>query len=285
MSFDPPADDVARTVAAALAEDLGPRGDLTGQLLDESLRATAQFVARERGVLAGESCVLAAFAVVDPSLDVEFFRDDGDTLQPGDVIATVAGSMRSIVAAERTALNFVCHLSGVATATRVLVEAVSDAPSPVAVLDTRKTTPGLRALEKAAVRAGGGTNHRASLSDAILLKDNHLRVIGIKEAVALANERFPGVRVQVECDTFDQVVTALDAGATAILLDNMNPALATRCVELVRRHRDEVFVEASGRITAATARDYAMAGVDAISSGALTHSVRSLDIGLDLVEG
>jgi nicotinate-nucleotide pyrophosphorylase (carboxylating) len=285
MSFDPPADDVARTVAAALAEDLGPRGDLTGQLLDESLRATAQFVVRERGVLAGEACALATFAVVDPSLDVEFIRHDGDALEPGDVIATVAGSMRSIVAAERTALNFVCHLSGVATATRVLVEAVSDAPRPVAVLDTRKTIPGLRSLEKAAVRAGGGTNHRSSLSDAILLKDNHLRVIGIKGAVALATARFPGVSVQVECDRFDQVVTALDAGATAILLDNMSPALATECVELVRRHRDEVFVEASGRITATSARDYAMAGVDAISSGALTHSVRSLDIGLDLVEG
>jgi nicotinate-nucleotide pyrophosphorylase (carboxylating) len=285
MSLDPPGVDVARAVATALAEDLGPEGDLSGQLLDEGLAATASIVAREPGVLAGEACVRASFLAVDPSLVIQFVRHDGDALAGGDVVATVTGSMRSIVAAERTALNFVTHLSGVATATRELVDAVSFSPRPVAVLDTRKTTPGLRSLEKAAVRAGGGVNHRSSLSDAVLLKDNHLSVLDIEPAVALAISRYPGVRVQVECDTFDQVATALTSGANAVLLDNMSPALVAECVELVRSRNSEVFIEASGRITATSARDYAAAGVDAISSGALTHSVRSLDLGLDLVEG
>jgi nicotinate-nucleotide pyrophosphorylase (carboxylating) len=285
MSLDPPSPDVARAVAMALAEDLGPEGDLTGQLLDEALHSTASIVARESGVLAGEACARASFLAVDPALAVEFARHDGDPLSPGDVIATVSGSMRSIVAAERTALNFLTHLSGVASATRTLVDAVALEHRRVVVLDTRKTTPGLRALEKAAVRAGGGTNHRSSLSDAVLLKDNHLSVMGIEVGVARAVERFPGVRVQVECDTIDQVQTAIASGATAVLLDNMTPALVAKCVEFVRRGGREVFVEASGRITASSARDYAAAGVDAISSGALTHSVRSLDLGLDLVEG
>lgn len=192
MSVDPPADDVARAVAVALAEDLGPEGDLSGQLLDEELRSTASIVAREPGVLAGEACARASFFVVDPALTVEFLRHDGDAVVADDVVATVAGSMRSIVAAERTALNFLTHLSGIATATRSLVDAVSSAPRPVAVLDTRKTTPGLRALEKAAVRAGGGVNHRSSLSEAVLLKDNHLSVLDIESAVARAVSRYPG---------------------------------------------------------------------------------------------
>lgn len=285
MSFDPPAADVARSVAVALDEDLGPEGDLTGQLLDESLRSVASVVAREPGVLAGEACARASFLAVDPSLAVEFRCHDGDTLAAGEVVATIRGSMRSIVAAERTALNFLTHLSGVATATRAIVVAVAASGHRAAVLDTRKTTPGLRALEKAAVRAGGGINHRFSLSDAVLLKDNHLGVLDLEAAVRAALDRFAGVRVQVECDTPAQVEAALRAGATAILLDNMAPALVAECVALVRRSGREVFVEASGRITARTAGDYAAAGVDAVSSGALTHSVRSLDLGLDLVEG
>lgn len=285
MSFDPPAADVARSVATALGEDLGAEGDLTGLLLDESLRSVASIVAREPGVLAGEACARASFLGVDPTLAVEFRRHDGDAIVTDEVVATVRGSMRSIVAAERTALNFLTHLSGVATATRAIVDAVAASGHRATVLDTRKTTPGLRALEKAAVRAGGGTNHRFSLSDAVLLKDNHLAVVDLEVAVRTALDRYAGVRVQVECDTSEQVEAALRAGATAILLDNMSPALVAACVALVRRSGAQVFIEASGHITARTAGEYAAAGVDAVSSGALTHSVRSLDLGLDLVEG
>lgn len=285
MIAGPSGEEVATAVAAALAEDLGEPGDLTGALLDDGVVARAAIVAREPGVLAGEACATAAFAQVDPSLDVGFAHHDGDRLATGDVVATVHGRMRSIVAAERTALNFLGHLSGIATATRALVDAVASADPRVAVLDTRKTTPGLRHLEKAAVRAGGGTNHRASLSESVLLKDNHLGVLGITEAVARARSRWPGVRVQVECDTIDQLDEALAAGVDAVLLDNMAPELTAACVARVRAARPGVFVEASGGITVATAPDYARAGVDAVSSGALTHSVRVLDLGLDLREG
>jgi nicotinate-nucleotide pyrophosphorylase (carboxylating) len=214
VSVGPPVDEVLRAVRVALDEDLGPAGDLTGSLIDEAVTAKAAIVTRDDGVLAGESCATAAFQLVDANLDVNFCVHDGDRVVGGDVLATVAGSMRSIVAAERTALNFLCHLSGIATATRALVDAVHAVDEHVAVLDTRKTTPGLRALEKAAVRAGGGTNHRASLSDAILLKDNHLGVVSITDAVRDAVRRYPTTRVQVECDTDDQVDEAIAAGAT-----------------------------------------------------------------------
>jgi len=284
-SFDPPAEAVARAVDAALREDLEASGDLTGSLLDSSTTACATVVARERGVLAGTACAVAAFAAVDAALDVVFCCRDGDAVAPSTAVATVAGSMRSIVAAERTALNFLGHLSGIATATRALVDAVHAVSRSVQVLDTRKTTPGLRALEKAAVRAGGGTNHRASLSASVLLKDNHLAVLGIAEGVGRARAAWPGVRIQVECDTAAQVDEAVAAGADAVLLDNMAPDLAAACVERVRSTRPEVFVEASGGITVSSAAAFAAAGVDAVSSGALTHSARALDLGLDLREG
>ena len=284
-SFDPPAEAVARAVDAALREDLVASGDHTGSLLDSSTTACATVVARERGVLAGTACAVAAFAAVDAALDVVFCCRDGDAVAPSTAVATVAGSMRSIVAAERTALNFLGHLSGIATATRALVDAVHAVSRSVQVLDTRKTTPGLRALEKAAVRAGGGTNHRASLSASVLLKDNHLAVLGIAEGVGRARAAWPGVRIQVECDTAAQVDEAVAAGADAVLLDNMAPDLAAACVERVRSTRPEVFVEASGGITVSSAAAFAAAGVDAVSSGALTHSARALDLGLDLREG
>lgn len=272
-------------VAGALAEDLGVAGldgDLTGSLLDDAAVAAAGIVAREDGVLAGEACAREAFRAVDATVVVEFARHDGERVAAHDVVATVRGSMRSIMAAERTALNFLCHLSGIATATRSLVDAVHGVAPDVAVLDTRKTTPGLRALEKAAVRAGGGRNHRGSLAEAILLKDNHLGVLGITEAVTRARSRFPGVFVQVECDEPAQVEEAVAAGADAVLLDNMAPALVAACVASVRARRPEVFIEASGRITVDSAPAYAAAGVDGVSSGSLTHSVRAFDFGLDL---
>jgi nicotinate-nucleotide pyrophosphorylase (carboxylating) len=285
VTAGPPPAEVERAVRVALDEDLGPSGDLTGALIDAAVVASADIVTRDDGVLAGESCALAAFRMVDAALQVDFRRHDGDRVAAGDVIATISGSMRSIVAAERTALNFLCHLSGIATATRALVDAVHAVAEDVAVLDTRKTTPGLRALEKAAVRAGGGTNHRASLSDAVLLKDNHLGVISIADAVRDAVRRYPSTRVQVECDTEDQVDEAIAAGATAVLLDNMAPGRVAACVARIRATRPVTFIEASGGITVATAPAFAAAGVDAVSSGALTHSVRVLDMGLDLHEG
>ncbi|HUD69038.1 MAG TPA: carboxylating nicotinate-nucleotide diphosphorylase [Acidimicrobiales bacterium] len=285
VNVDPPSAEVERAVRLALDEDLGPVGDLTGALIDEAVVASADIVTREDGVLAGEACAVVAFRFVDLALQVEFHLHDGDRVAGGDVIATVTGSMRSIVAAERTALNFLCHLSGIATATRTLVDAVHAVNEHVAVLDTRKTTPGLRALEKAAVRAGGGTNHRSSLSDAILLKDNHLGVMSITDAVREAASRYPSTRIEVECDTEGQADEAIAAGATAVLLDNMDPDLVAECVARIRVARPETFVEASGGITVATAPAFAAAGVDAVSSGALTHSVRILDLGLDLHEG
>lgn len=285
MSLDPAAAEVARAVRVALDEDLGGAGDLTGALIDGEVTAVADVVTRDDGVLSGEACATVAFLLVDPSLVVTFHLHDGDRVAVSDVIATVTGSMRSIVAAERTALNFLCHLSGIATATRTLVDAVHDVDAGVAVLDTRKTTPGLRALEKAAVRAGGGTNHRFSLSDAVLLKDNHLGVLSITEAVHEALRRYPSTRVQVECDTEAQIDEAISAGANAILLDNMDPDRVAACVSKIRAARRDTFIEASGNITVATAPGFAKAGVDAVSSGALTHSVHVLDIGLDLHEG
>jgi nicotinate-nucleotide pyrophosphorylase (carboxylating) len=285
MTLDPPHEDVARAVAAALAEDLGPAGDLTGLLRDASLVARADIGTRGDGVLAGEACALATFRMVDEGVTVRFTAHDGATIAAGEVVAELEGSMRSIVAAERTALNFLCHLSGIATQTRALVDAVHEVAPRVAVLDTRKTTPGLRALEKAAVRAGGGTNHRGSLSEAVLLKDNHLGVLGITAAVTSARARYPGVKVQVECDDEDQVDEAIAAGATAVLLDNMAPSRVAACVQRIRTVAPATFVEASGSITIETAALYAATGIDAVSSGALTHSVQVLDLGLDLREG
>ncbi|HET9731696.1 MAG TPA: carboxylating nicotinate-nucleotide diphosphorylase, partial [Acidimicrobiales bacterium] len=204
---------------------------------------------------------------------------DGDRVGPGSVLARVAGPLAPVLTAERTALNLLGHLSGVATLTR----RYADAAGPGArVRDTRKTTPGLRALEKAAVRAGGGVNHRGSLSDGILVKDNHLAGLSIPDAVAAAHRRWPGVACQVECDTLEQLRTALDAGADLVLLDNMDPATVAAAVAVVG---GRIPVEVSGRVTLDTVADYAAAGADLISVGALTHSAPVLDIGLDLEPG
>jgi nicotinate-nucleotide pyrophosphorylase (carboxylating) len=185
-----------------------------------------------------------------------------------------------VLTAERTALNFLCHLSGIATLTRRYVEAAR----PARVRDTRKTTPGLRALEKAAVRAGGGVNHRGSLSDGILVKDNHLGGLGVDEAVERARARWPGRTVQVECDTADQVKAALVAGADLVLLDNMAPDQVGVCVALVRAAPRPCLVEVSGGVTLDNVAAYAAAGADLVAVGALTHSAPALDIGLDLLE-
>lgn len=281
----PPLAVVREAVARALAEDLAPLGDLTSGLLPEAARAVAAFVPRAPGVLAGVRCATEAFALVDPSVVVEWSADDGDEVAPGVAVGRVEGKLSSVLTAERTALNFLCHLSGIATLTRRFATA---AGGSTRVRDTRKTTPGLRALEKAAVRAGGGVNHRGSLSDGVLLKDNHLAGLGIAEAVARAHRRWPGRVVEVECDRTDQVREALAAGAGMVLLDNMTPAEVAECVGLVgadaaERGGSRVPVEVSGRVTLDTVAAYAAAGADLVSVGALTHSAPILDLGLDVV--
>jgi nicotinate-nucleotide pyrophosphorylase (carboxylating) len=283
---DPPLSAVRRAVEAALAEDLLPLGDITASLVPAGRRARARVVSRQAGVVAGRLCAIEVFKSIDPQVEVRWLLEDGSMVAAGSVIAHVEGPLRSILSAERSALNFLCHLSGVATAAARLVEAVRSASQATRVLDTRKTTPGLRALEKAAVRAGGAWNHRGSLSEAILVKDNHLGGVSIAEAVALARQWWPGRMVEVECDTEEQMLEAARVGASAVLLDNMTPAMVARCVGLLKERypSKEVLVEVSGGVTLENAAEYAAAGADLISVGAMTHSARALDIGLDLEE-
>jgi nicotinate-nucleotide pyrophosphorylase (carboxylating) len=272
----PPPTAVREAVARALAEDLGPLGDVTAALVPMGTVATARVVPREDGVLAGVPCATEAFALVEPALQVRWFADDGAEITKGEPIGEVRGELAPILTAERTALNFLCHLSGVATLTRRYVRA---ARGRARIRDTRKTTPGLRALEKAAVRAGGGVNHRGDLSDGILVKDNHLARLSITDAVRRARLRWPGRAVQVECDSPEQVAEAVAAGAELILCDNMAPATVRECVALVA---GRALVEVSGGVTLETVAAYADAGADLISVGALTHSAPALDIGLDI---
>lgn len=284
LDNDPPVTAVREAVTRALEEDLTPLGDLTSALLPPGTATEARIVARDAGVLAGRACAAETFRQVDASIACDWRTADGDRLEPEQVIGAVSGPLASLLTAERTALNFLGHLSGIATRTRRFVDA---AGPDLAVWDTRKTTPGLRALEKAAVRAGGGANHRGGLSDWVLLKDNHLVALGIDDAVARARRRWPARTVQVECDRPDQVVAALDAGADAVLLDNMSPAEVRRCVGLAEEHAAEhrsrrCLVEISGGITLETIGTYAGTGADRVSSGSLTNSAPVLDIGLDI---
>jgi nicotinate-nucleotide pyrophosphorylase (carboxylating) len=277
--FDAPVHAVREAVERALAEDLGPLGDVTAALLPEGARGRASLVARVPGVLAGSACVTETYAQLDPSVEVQLDLDDGARVESGTVIGTIAGPLRSVLTGERTALNFACHLSGVATLTRRFVDAVSGRAQ---IWDTRKTLPGLRALEKAAVRAGGGVNHRGTLSDMVLVKDNHLASLGVTGAVKRAREHWPSRRVEVECERAEQVTEAVAAGADMIMLDNMTPTEATQCVQLVREsNRPDTLVEVSGGVTLDNVADYA-AGADLISTSTITQSAPALDIGLDL---
>ncbi len=280
--LDPPRAAVVAAVTAAIAEDVLPLGDLTAALVAADRRATVDVVCRGTGVVAGQACAVETFAQIDPGVTVAWKRVDGSAVGPGDVVATVEGPLRSILTAERTALNFLGHLSGVATLTRAYVEAVRAANPVTRVIDTRKTTPGLRALEKAAVRAGGGHNHRGSLSEAVLVKDNHLGGATIAEAVGRARQLWPGRMVEVECDRLDQVDEAVAARATVVMLDNMGPDLVAEAVARVRAAGSDALVEVSGGVTLATAPALAAAGADMLSAGALTHSAPALDLGLDL---
>ncbi|MER9171816.1 carboxylating nicotinate-nucleotide diphosphorylase [Mesorhizobium opportunistum] len=267
-------------VRSALLEDLGKAGDLTSDaIIPFDCKATFAFRARQSGVVAGLDLVAYAFMLVDPSIDINFGRLDGSRIAAGETIARVSGPARGMLAAERTALNFLCHLSGIATATAEIVKAVRG--QKARIVCTRKTTPGLRALEKYAVRAGGGANHRFGLDDAVLIKDKHIAIAGdirttIERARAAVGHM---VKVEVEVDTLDQLEIALGAGVDAILLDNMSVKQLTRAVAMVD---GRATTEASGRITPATAPAVAATGVDLISIGWLTHSAPILDIGMDV---
>ncbi|MDA8265132.1 MAG: carboxylating nicotinate-nucleotide diphosphorylase [Actinomycetota bacterium] len=281
----PPQGAVRQAVSVALAEDLLPLGDLTAALLPRAAIGRAAFVSRGHGVVAGTACVVETCRQVDHALVVRVLRDDGTEVAPEDEIIEVRGAMASIVTSERTALNFLCHLSGIASLTARYVAAAGARNPATRVLDTRKTTPGLRALEKAAVRAGGGFNHRGSLSEGVLVKDNHLGHTGITEAVRRARELWPGRMVEVECDRVEQVREAAEAGATIVLCDNMSPDELRHCAELVRSIAgvsSRTLVEASGGISLDTVGEFAAAGADLVSVGALTHSAPVLDVGLDL---
>lgn len=269
-------------VRAALAEDLGDAGDLTSRAIftgDDT--ATAHVVARAAGVIAGLDVALSAFHLLDGSAAVEAepLTRDGVQVDAGARLARVAGSVAALLGAERTALNLLGHLSGIATATRELVRRVEGTGARIA--DTRKTTPGLRALEKHAVRCGGGVNHRLGLHDAVLIKDNHIAAAGsVGEAVRRARSRVdPTIGVEVEVDDLEQLDEALEAGAEIVLLDNMPPAELRRAVT---RTAGRAVLEASGGITLATVREIAETGVDRISVGWITHSAPALDVALDL---
>ena len=266
-------------VRAALLEDLGRAGDLTSDaIIPPDVIARAVLQAREPGVVAGLDLAQTAFRLADPRLQLHVLKPDGARLQPGDDIAVVEGPARGLLTGERVALNFLGHLSGVATATASIVDAI--AGHKAKVVDTRKTLPGLRAVQKHAVRLGGGANHRFGLDDAVLIKDNHIAVAGgLTTAVARARA-YVGhlVKIEVEVDTLDQLREALAAGVEAVLLDNMDPQTLHEAVAIVG---GRAVTEASGGITLATAPAVAASGVDLISVGWLTHSAKVLDIGLD----
>lgn len=282
MTAPPRLAELPPVVALALAEDLDAAGDVTSlATVDADLRVSGAVVARVTGVAAGTAVAAAVFAAVDPAVEVAVVVPDGSALVAGDRLLTVAGPARAVLTAERTALNLLTHLCGVATLTARYVAEVEG--TGAVVRDTRKTLPGLRLLEKAAVLAGGGVNHRFNLSDGLLVKDNHVVAAGgvgpaTRRALAAAGD----LPVQVEVDSLEQLDEALDAGATAVLLDNFGlndlPAAVARC----RAAGPTVFVEASGGVSLETVWAIASSGVDAIAVGALTHSAPALDLGLDL---
>lgn len=267
-------------VRQTLLEDLGRAGDLTSNLIiPADAYSCLRLTARETGVLAGMDLARLAFALMDARIAFQPLLRDGARLQPGDVLATVEGPAREILSAERTALNFLGHLSGVASATARIADAIR--PYGTRVTCTRKTLPGLRMVQKYAVRVGGGSNHRYGLDDAILIKDNHVAVAGgVRAAVERARQAAGHmVAIELEVDTLDQLKEGLEAGATIILLDNMSPEMLGEAVRLVN---GRAVTEASGRVTPQTAVAIAQAGVDYIAVGAITHSVAVLDIGLDV---
>ena len=271
---------VEPVVRAALLEDLGRAVDITSEaVVPAEATLEAVIAARQPGVLAGLDAALLAFELLDPMLRIERLRADGDRISPGETVAQISGRARGMLGAERTALNLLSRMSGVATATRALADAIAGYKAKIVC--TRKTTPGLRALEKEAVRLGGGANHRFGLDDAMLIKDNHIVLAGgVRQALERA-QRHAGhlVKIELEVDTLDQLAEALEVGVDAVLLDNMTPETLRRAVAMVG---GRAVTEASGRITLETASAVAATGVDLISCGWITHSAPILDLGLDI---
>ncbi len=272
-------EDIDRVVTVALAEDVGAGDATTLALVPEDARCRAELLLEEPGVVCGVPLAEAVFRAIDPAVTVEAALEEGAAVSgvPA-LVAVVAGPARAILTGERAALNLFGRLSGIASLTRRFVE-LTDGTS-ARILDTRKTTPGLRTLEKYAVRCGGGTNHRSGLFDGILIKENHIRVAGgITQALATLNGRADGLPVEIEAETLDQVREAVAAGAPRILLDNMSPE---RVREAVAEVAGRAELEASGGVSLATVRSFAETGVDFISVGALTHSARSLRVSLEV---
>jgi len=277
------AEQVDTIIDLALAEDLS-KGDVTSEaLIPPELQGKATTLVKAEGILAGAEVARQVFLKVDPSLEVELLLKDGARIKPGDIIATVAGRVISILKAERTALNFLQRLSGIASQTAQYVAKTRGGKAKI--VDTRKTTPGLRALEKYAVRIGGGQNHRLHLGEAVLIKDNHLAALrtlemSLKDIIVKAKQNAPrGITIEVEVTTTQEALEAAEAGADIIMLDNMPPDEMRRVVDLLP---SQVKTEASGGITLKNVREVAMTGVDIISIGALTHSPKALDISLEL---
>ena len=271
---------VEPVVRAALLEDLGRAGDITtNAVVPAEARVEAVIAARQPGVLAGLDAALLAFELLDAALRIERLCEDGARISRGETVARISGRARGVLSAERTALNFLCRMSGIATATRAMADAI--AGYEARIVCTRKTTPSLRALEKYAVRLGGGANHRFGLDDAMLIKDNHIALAGgVREALERAR-RHAGhlVKIELEVDTLDQLAEALEVGVDAVLLDNMTPETLRRAVAMVD---GRAVTEASGRISLETAPAVAATGVDLISCGWITHSAPILDLGLDI---
>ncbi|MBM2827290.1 MAG: nicotinate-nucleotide pyrophosphorylase [Dehalococcoidia bacterium] len=277
---------IQHIVDSALAEDLGVGDPTTEALIPKDLIGRARVLVKAPGVVAGLPVAALVFRRVDPNIKVTFLIDDGSHVADGEVVALIEGPLRGILQAERTALNFLQRMSGIATETAKYVEAVKDLPAHI--LDTRKTAPGLRLLDKYAVRMGGGHNHRQNLGDGILIKDNHLAAgalagKGVKDVIAEARDKAPHtLKIEVEVETVEQAREAADAGADIILLDNMGPEDMRQSVAAIG---NRALSEASGGITLDTVRAVAETGVDLISVGSLTHSVRALDISLDVEVG
>ena len=270
-------------IRRALAEDLGP-GDITSEcFIPANHRSSARIVAKENGVLAGTDVALEVFRQIDPSIEVELLKNDGEVIAPGDNILNAHGPTRALLSAERTALNFLQRLSGIATLTRRFVDAVTG--TNVVILDTRKTTPGLREFERLAVRAGGGVNHRFGLFDRVLAKDNHLAVTGdasgLQSAIDEAKKRVPDILVEIEADNLDQVRLLCDLrGVDIILLDNMSKDQLREAVQI--RGNKQIVLEASGGVNLGTVAAIAATGIDQISVGALTHSARAIDLSMEI---
>ena len=272
---------IEKIVRAALEEDLGHGHDITSELLiPGQANARAIIVAREKGVLCGLIVALSAFSLTDPGFDMEIHAQDGDEIKKGQKIATITGPAKSILIAERTALNFISHMSGIASLTAKYVEQIADTGAEIC--DTRKTIPNLRAFQKYAVRTGGGANHRFGLDDAVLIKDNHIAVAGGIDAALSQARMLAGhmVKISIEVDTIKQLEEVLEnGGADIALLDNMDTKTLSKAVKMAK---GKILTEASGGVTLKTVREIAETGVDYISIGALTHSAPALDVGLDI---